>query len=59
VLAPIVADTVRALDRFARKRGIGLVLDRAKLDAAIVVVLPGTDLTDAFLAEYNRTAPAP
>jgi hypothetical protein len=53
-------DVEIALARFARDRGIGIVLDRGKLDAALLVVAAGVDVTDVFIKDYNtRGAPKP
>lgn len=62
ILDPIRAEVLRALDRYARARGIGLVLDRSKLDSAVLIAAPGVDLTDAFITAYNASTastPAP
>lgn len=60
VLAPIEADVRAKLVQFATAHGIGLVIDSYKLDSAAVLVrLPGTDITKAFLDEYNARARAP
>ncbi len=56
VLDPIRADVLRALDRYARARGIGLVLDRAQIGDAVLIALPGVDITDAFVKDYNAAA---
>lgn len=52
VLAPIRLDVLRALEQFAKKRGIGLVLGRSEVK--VLVALPGADITRAFIAEYDR-----
>lgn len=53
VLDPIEADVMRALDKYAQAHGIAIVLDRAKLADAVLVVAPGADITDAFIKDYN------
>jgi hypothetical protein len=58
VLEPIEEDVQRALERFARARGIGLVLERAELEYNLVVVAAGVDITDAFIKDYNSKTPA-
>lgn len=55
VLDPIVAEAYRGLERYARAHGLGLVLDRAKLGDAMLVVAPDMDITDRFIRDYNRT----
>jgi hypothetical protein len=55
VLDPIKADVMRALERYMRARGIGLVLDRLQIQDAVFIALPGVDITDAFIKDYNAT----
>ena len=58
VIDPIEADVMRALDAYAKAHGITLLLDRAKLGDAVVVIADGADITDAFIKEYNARAKA-
>ena len=45
-----------ALQQFARKRGITMLLDSANLPS-ILAVDPAADLTKDFIAEYNSKNP--
>jgi outer membrane protein len=57
VLSPISDDIGKALDAFARARGITLLLDISKLVPAVITANPAMDMTSAFISEYNsRTA---
>jgi outer membrane protein len=60
VVGPISADIGKALDAFAKQRGITLVLDLARLAemGAILSADNSTDVTAAFIAEYNSKNPA-
>lgn len=53
VLDPIEADVMRALDAYTQSHGIAILLDRGKLDDAVLVVAVGADITDAFIKDYN------
>ncbi len=53
VVGPISEDIGKALDAFARQRGIGLMLDTSKFAQAILTANPALDMTTAFIAEYN------
>ena len=63
VIAPISSQIGAAMDVFARQRGITMTLDASKLLPAILTVVPATDLTLAFINDFNsknpRTGPAP
>jgi Skp family chaperone for outer membrane proteins len=63
VIAPISSQIGAAMDVFARQRGITMTLDTSKLLPAILTVVPATDLTLAFINDFNsknpRTGPAP
>ena len=63
VISPISNQIGAAMDQFARQRGITMKLDTSKLLPAILTALPSTDLTQAFIAEFNsknpRTSPTP
>jgi len=63
VVAPISNQIGLAMDQFARQRGITMTLDMSKLLPAILTAVPATDLTQAFIADFNsknpRTGPAP
>jgi Skp family chaperone for outer membrane proteins len=57
VLGPIYEDIGKALDTFAKARGITLILDVAKVQG-IVSAADSLDITKAFIAEYNSKNPA-
>ena len=61
VIGPISNQIGAAMDQFARQRGITMTLDTSKLLPAILTALPSTDLTQAFINDFNsknpRTAP--
>jgi Skp family chaperone for outer membrane proteins len=63
VIAPISSQIGAAMDVFARQRGITMTLDASKLLPAILTVVPATDLTQAFINDFNsknpRTGSAP
>ena len=63
VTAPISQQIGKALDDFARQYGITMTLDVSKLLPAIVTALPTIEVTEAFIADFNRknprTGPAP
>lgn len=50
---PINDDIGKALQAYAKQRGIDIVLDVSKLAAAMMVVNEAVDITAAFTAEYN------
>lgn len=60
VVGPISNDIGKALDAFAKQRGITMILDVSKLDqiGALVTADPSMDVTMAFIAEYNSKNPA-
>ena len=57
VLEPIYRDIGLALEEFARKRGATMVLDIAKLTPALLTFDPAADVTNTFIAEYNKNHP--
>ena len=61
VIGPISNQIGAAMDQFARQREITMTLDTSKLLPAILTALPSTDLTQAFINDFNsknpRTAP--
>ena len=57
VLGPIYEDIGKALDGFAKARGITLILDVTKVQG-IVAAADAMDITRAFIAEYNSKNPA-
>jgi len=59
VMNPIMQDIGRSLEQFATQRNITLLLDISKMAPAILSLNPASDLTAAFIAEYNKKNPAP
>ena len=63
VVSPISRQIGAAIDQFATQRGITMTLDLSKLLPAILTAMPGTDLTQAFISDFNsknpRTGAAP
>jgi Skp family chaperone for outer membrane proteins len=59
VMNPIMQDIGRSLEQFATQRNITLLLDISKMAPAILSLNPASDLTTAFIAEYNKKNPAP
>jgi outer membrane protein len=57
-VGPLYEDIGKALDAFARARGITLLLDAAKIGPAILAATDTMDVTRAFIAEYNTKNPA-
>ena len=57
VLGPIYEDIGKALDAFAKARGITLILDVTKIQG-IVSAADAMDITRAFIAEFNSKNPA-
>lgn len=58
VLGPVSQDIGKALDAFAKQRGITMTLDISRLIEAVMTVDPTMDITSAFVAEYNSKNPA-
>lgn len=60
VVSPVSQDIGNSIIAFAQARGITMTFDISKLAQAGVVltVNPAMDITQAFIAEYNRTHPA-
>jgi len=63
LVSPISRQIGAALDQFATQRGVTMTLDLSKLLPAILTAVPGTDMTQAFINDFNsknpRTGPAP
>jgi len=57
VTAPLSEQIGKAMDQFARERGITMTLDLSKLLPAMLTALPAVDVTDAFIADFNRKNP--
>ena len=57
VVAPISNQIGAAMEQFARQRGITMTLDLSKLLPAILTAVPATDLTQAFINDFNSKNP--
>ena len=57
VTAPLSDQIGKAMDQFARERGITMTLDLSKLLPAMLTAVPAVDVTDAFIADFNRKNP--
>ena len=57
-LSQVYEEIGRALDAFGKARGITLLLDTAKLGPAILMASEATDITRAFINEFNSKNPA-
>ena len=58
VMAPIVQDISKALQQFATQRNITMLLDISKMGSAILTLDPSADMTQAFIADFNKKNPA-
>lgn len=50
-------DIGKAMDQYASQRGFTMVLDLSKLLPALITWNPATDITQAFIADYNSKHP--
>jgi Skp family chaperone for outer membrane proteins len=57
-LAPIYLEISKSLDAFGKARGITLLLDAAKMGAAILIASDALDITRAFINDFNSKNPA-
>lgn len=57
VTLPISQQIGSAMDEFARQRGITMTLDFSKLLPALLTAVPAVDVTQAFIADFNRKNP--
>ena len=57
VVSPISRQIGLALDQFASQRGVTMTLDVSKLLPAILTVVPATDMTQAFINDFNARNP--
>lgn len=55
--APLQDDVSKALDAYARARGITLVIDASQTEG-ILYAADGIDITRAFISDYNSKNPA-
>jgi outer membrane protein len=58
VLAPVYEDIGKSLDAFGKAQGITLLLDASKIAPAILSAADASDVTRAFIAEFNSKFPA-
>lgn len=54
---PIMNDIGKALEAFAKERGLGVLLDSAKLGDALLYTQPELDVTADFVAYFNAQNP--
>ena len=57
VMGPVSQQIGKALDEFAAQHGITMTLDASKMLPAILTALPTVEVTNAFIAEFNRKNP--
>jgi len=57
VAGPISEQIGKELDVFAAQHGITMTLDLAKIMPAVLTALPTVEVTQAFIAEFNRKYP--
>ena len=57
IFTPLQEDVGKALDVYAKARGITLILDASQLEG-ILFAAETIDITRAFIAEYNTRNPA-
>ncbi len=57
VTGPISQQIGKALDEFATQHGITMTLDLSKLLPAILTAVPTVEITQAFIADFNRKNP--
>lgn len=55
-LAPLQDDVYKALDAFAKQRGITIIIDASQVP--ILYAADSLDITRAFIADYNQRNPA-
>lgn len=58
VMSPLSENINTALQAFAKQRGISLLFDGSKFVGGLVVLDEGVDITNEFIADYNRRNPA-
>ena len=57
VVGPVSTDIGRALDQYASRNGLTMILDISKLLPAVLTMNPAMDITNAFIADYNSRNP--
>jgi len=55
---PVFIDLNKSLREYARQRDVAVVMDISKLSGAVMVVNDALNITNAFIADYNRRNPA-
>jgi Skp family chaperone for outer membrane proteins len=57
VVGPVSHDIGIALDQYLLAHGLTMILDISKLGPAVLTANPATDITQAFIADYNSKHP--
>ena len=57
IVGPISTDIGKALDRFAAQYSLTMILDISKMLPAVLTLNQGSDITQAFIADYNSKNP--
>jgi Skp family chaperone for outer membrane proteins len=57
MVSPITRDIGNALSDYANQQGLTMILDISKLESALLALNPATDVTLAFVADFNRKNP--
>jgi Skp family chaperone for outer membrane proteins len=57
VVGPVSHDIGIALDQYLLSHGLTMILDISKLGPAVLTANPATDITQAFIADYNSKHP--
>lgn len=57
VVSPISAEIGKALDQYLVRQGLTMILDISKLAPAVLTMNPASDITLAFIADYNSKNP--
>lgn len=54
---PVFNDLNKSLREYARQRDIAVVMDISKLSGAVMIVNDAVNITNGFIADYNRRNP--
>lgn len=57
VVGPVSTDIGNALNEYATQHGLTMILDISKLLPAVLAFNPATDISEAFIADYNSKHP--
>jgi Skp family chaperone for outer membrane proteins len=57
VVMPISRDIGNALSEYGNRNGLTMIFDISKLAPAVLALSPATDVTAAFIADYNSRHP--